>query len=85
MIETDAPWCGVRKSHAGYSYIRNMFPIKAKDKFVMGECVQNRNEPCNLNQILEVIAGARGEDIISLAETVYSTTTSVFFSNKLTN
>jgi len=83
MIETDAPWCDIRKTHAGYEHIRTTFPTKKKEKFVKGECVQNRNEPCNLSQILEVIAGVHGEDVTGLAEILYHTTASVFFANNI--
>ncbi|KAF2070276.1 hypothetical protein CYY_008408 [Polysphondylium violaceum] len=82
MIETDAPWCDIRKTHPSHKYIKTDFPTVKKEKFKSGSMVQSRNEPCNIVNVLEVIAGYRNLDIKVVADQVYLNTMSVFFPNK---
>lgn len=80
LLETDAPWCDVRPTHAGFKHIKTKFETKKKEKWEKGLCVKGRNEPANIVQVFEVVAGCRGEDVESLAQSVYENTLNLFFS-----
>lgn len=65
MIETDAPWCDVRSTHASCDYLKhddddnhgwNPVPAVKKERFVMGSCVKGRNEPAMARQLLQLLA-----------------------------
>lgn len=82
MLETDAPWCDIRPSHASYKHLNNFKPepsqLCKKEKFTEGKMIKGRNEPCNISQVLEVVASIRGEDIHELAEAIYENTNQLF-------
>lgn len=84
MIETDCPWCGVKKSHSGSMYVKTKFPIvKKKEKWTKDSMIDGRNEPAQIINVLEVIAGCRNENIESLAEEFYRNTIELFFPNEI--
>ncbi|GAB9471675.1 hypothetical protein Gpo141_00008878 [Globisporangium polare] len=79
MIETDAPWCDIRATHAGFSHLKTSWQTKKAEKHEDGFLVKGRNEPCTLIQVLEIVSAVRGEDQGELAKTIYENTCRVFF------
>lgn len=51
MLETDAPWCEIRPSHAGSGMIKTPIPSKKRERFEAGVCVKGRQEPCHIVQV----------------------------------
>lgn len=82
MIETDAPWCEIKRTHPSFKYVQTQFPCVKKEKFEIGKCVKSRYEPCHIVQVLEVIAGHLGLDINEVGEACYANTMKVFFPNE---
>ncbi|KAI8360844.1 hypothetical protein EDC96DRAFT_512749 [Choanephora cucurbitarum] len=84
MIETDAPWCDIRPTHASYAYlspeeIKTYAPAaKKKEKFEMGSMVKSRNEPATIGLVLHVVATLRNKDPVELSEIVWKNTLNVF-------
>ncbi|CAM9663534.1 unnamed protein product [Ectocarpus sp. 12 AP-2014] len=83
MLETDAPWCEIRPSHAGSKTIKTTIPCRKKEKFEAGFCVKGRQEPCHIVQVLEVVAAARGEEPGELAAQALENTKRLFFPSEV--
>eukprot|EP00743_Colponemidia_sp_Colp-15_P004262 GILK01004598.1.p1 GENE.GILK01004598.1~~GILK01004598.1.p1 ORF type:complete len:295 (+),score=47.75 GILK01004598.1:45-929(+) len=81
VLETDAPWCDIRPSHAGYRFIQTRRSEKKKERFERGHMVKGRNEPCNLRQVAEVVAAVLEVTVEELNETVLESTNKLFFSS----
>ncbi|EDK31409.2 deoxyribonuclease TATDN1-like protein (macronuclear) [Tetrahymena thermophila SB210] len=78
QIETDAPYCEIRNTHPGRKFVKTVFEQKKKEKFVKGFMVKGRNEPCQIIQVLEVLAGVLGKDEKELSEICYKNTLKMF-------
>ncbi|XP_017125729.1 putative deoxyribonuclease TATDN1 [Drosophila elegans] len=81
MLETDCPWCGIRPTHAGHKHVTTKFAtVKKKEKWTAESLIDGRCEPCQISQVLEAIAGIKGEPKEKLAELYYQNTIDLFFS-----
>lgn len=56
MIETDCPYCDIRNSHAGSKFVETKFSATKKEKYQEGSLVKDRNEPCTIVQVVEVLS-----------------------------
>ncbi|XP_065839982.1 deoxyribonuclease TATDN1-like [Oscarella lobularis] len=83
MIETDAPWCEIRPSHAGYRHVATRFgaATRKKERWEAGCLVKSRNEPVAIVQVLEILAAVRNEEASRLAERIYRNTIDLFFAD----
>ena len=92
VIETDAPWCDVRKTHAGWPLLVAAGDAAAvaprprvdKKKLAKGSAaagaalVKGRNEPCELDVVLLILARARGVEPAALAAQIKRNTERCF-------
>ncbi|XP_012074297.1 putative deoxyribonuclease TATDN1 [Jatropha curcas] len=84
MIETDSPYCEIKNTHAGITYVNSLWPSKKKEKYDQNCIVKGRNEPCLVRQVLEVVAGCKGiNDMNQMCRTIYHNTCGVFFPHDL--
>lgn len=79
MLETDAPWCGIRATHASSRYLKTEIIAKDKKKYDASLQVKGRNEPCNIVQVCEVMAGITGIPTQDIAKMAHENALKVFF------
>lgn len=60
VLETDAPYCGIRKSHASHQYVESEFMAKDKKKYLLDAMVKGRCETCEIVRVCEVVAKLKG-------------------------
>ena len=82
MIETDCPYCDIRNSHASAQHIKTNFPRKDKSKYNPESeefsIVRDRNEPCTIVQVVEVVAALKGESIETISRVSFENTLKMF-------
>jgi TatD DNase family protein len=78
LIETDAPWCGIKPSHAGFKFINTKFATAPKGKYIISMMVKDRNEPCTIVQVLEILSAIRNQNPEELAGQIYDNTVRLF-------
>ncbi|EIJ88224.1 TatD DNase family protein [Nematocida parisii] len=67
LIETDAPWCTIRKTSKYYDSIGTY--LKSNKKWIENEGVKGRNEPINLYQVIDAVSHIKKtpkQDVISV-------------------
>ena len=79
MIETDAPYCEIKSSSAAFKLVETKFEVRAKkEKMKKGIMCKDRNEPCSIIQVLEVLAKLKGVNKEELAKMCYDNTIKFF-------
>lgn len=58
--------------------MKTVLPSKKKEKYEAGQLVKGRNEPCNMKQVLEVVAGVKQLPVESVEEAVFQNTLRLF-------
>lgn len=86
LLETDAPWCDIRPTHASYRLSQGSgvtsnpwIPAFKKEKWTQGHLVKGRNEPCTLPQVLRVVATLKGLHVERVAAQIYANSLRLFF------
>lgn len=92
MLETDAPWCDIRKTHASYKHVKTQFKAVKKEKYgavmaasaagdadAAATLVQGRNELCTMMQVAEVVAGVKGVPVEAVLDAAEANTKRLFF------
>jgi TatD DNase family protein len=82
LLETDAPWCSIKPTHPSHALINTQFPAVKKEKWMPGNMVKDRNEPCCLLQVAEVVAAVRNVTLEHLAEQCWMNSERLFFYDK---
>ena len=90
LLETDAPWCAVKKTHFGNTFleggensnrIQTLFGTSVKPKkWQKGSMIKDRSEPCQIATVCEIVAGCKETSYEDVAEACYRNSRDLFFS-----
>lgn len=83
LLETDAPYCGIRGTHAGVGAVVSTWPAKDKKKWEAGATVKGRVEPCHIRAVAEVVAASRGVDVETVARAAWANSVAVFWPDEV--
>jgi len=81
QIETDAPWCEISPKSPAMRYLGDAYPLppsKKHGKFVEGQMVKGRNEPCTIERVARVVAGVKEMRLDELAEIAWKNSIEMF-------
>jgi TatD DNase family protein len=81
LVETDAPWCDIRPTHASYNLIqesKSTYETFKKEKFKMGSLVKSRNEPISVISVLEILSKLHDIDVPELEQVILGNTRRLF-------
>ncbi|KAK9456470.1 hypothetical protein V1511DRAFT_497657 [Dipodascopsis uninucleata] len=86
LLETDAPWCEIRPTHASHKFladergndIKSLPKAVKKEKFKKGDMIKGRCEPCAISQVAVVIAKLKNITVDELCEKVWDNSVRLF-------
>lgn len=78
MLETDCPYCDIRKSHHSSQFVKTQIPRATKKKYKEDKVVKERNEPCTMIQVVEAIAAIKEVSEKELTEAAWENTMRMF-------
>lgn len=79
LLETDAPYCGIRGTHAGVGHVTSLWAAKDKKRWEAGATVKGRVEPCHIRPVAEVVAATRGVAVDVVARAAWENSMAVFW------
>jgi TatD DNase family protein len=79
VLETDCPYCEIRRTHAAYGWIQSHWNTVSCKKYEPGSCVKGRTEPCHIRQVAEIVSKLHGFSIEQVAKQVFHNTMKLFF------
>jgi TatD DNase family protein len=80
MLETDAPWCGVKRTHAGHGFVKTSFDTATRpNKKSSEQCMKDRCEPCHIVHVAEVVAAIHDTTVEDVAGVTTENARKVFF------
>lgn len=78
-LETDCPYCEIKSSSAAYNMVDTKFNNRVKkEKMRIGSICKDRNEPCFIIQVLEVVSKIKAISKEELAKICYDNANKVF-------
>lgn len=89
LLETDSPWCEVRRTHESWKFLSEGFEPKfksvKKDKLAKipqedwdQYMIKGRNEPCTMDTVAEIVANIKQIPLQQVIDTVWKTSCDVY-------
>ncbi|SMN20618.1 similar to Saccharomyces cerevisiae YBL055C 3'--_5' exonuclease and endonuclease with a possible role in apoptosis [Maudiozyma saulgeensis] len=89
LLETDAPWCEIRRTHEAYKFLNDYQPLPYKsvkrDKLSKvsedewnNYMIKSRNEPCTMEQVATVVANIKGLPLSEVVDKIWETSCAVY-------
>jgi len=82
VLETDCPYCEIRKTHAGYHWIQSHWKSVSYKKYEPTSCVKGRTEPCHIRQVAEIVSQLFQVSLEQVAKQAFHNTMNIFFPNE---
>ena len=89
LLETDAPWCEIRRTHEASNYLKDYVPLPYKsvkrdklNKIPPEEwnnyMIKSRNEPCTMEQVAAVVANIKEIPLTEVVNQVWENSCNVY-------